>query len=392
MYDFTTLRPRRGMGAEKWSTFEAMDVDNPALVPYSVADMEFAAAPQITAAIQKAASFGVYGYTTADGPYRRAVCRWMARRHGWTVEPEWMFQTFGVVPAMNLAVHALIQPGEGVIIQPPVYPPFRRVVENTGRRVWENPLKLENGRYVMDLEGLEALAARPDVKLFFLCSPHNPVGRVWTRAELQAAADICARHGVTVFSDEIHADFVHPGHVHTPFAALDGPAAAGCIVGTSASKSFNLAGLATANIIVPDSGLRAALLDRQVGYTGEFTSYFGLAATRAAYEEAEDWLEELLAVIQGNYEYCKAFLIEKFPSVVTYPLEGTYLMWCDFRSLGLTPEAQEKFFLSCQLCLDEGYIFGSQGAGFERINLACPRPCLEAAMERLDKAAEGLPR
>ena len=163
-------------------------------------------------------------------------------------------------------------------------------------------------------------------------------------------------------------------------------------MGTSASKSFNLAGLATANIIVPDGGLRTALLDRQVGYTGEFTSYFGLAATRAAYEEAEDWLEELLAVIQGNYEYCKAFLIEKFPSVVTYPLEGTYLMWCDFRSLGLTPEAQEKFFLSCQLCLDEGYIFGSQGAGFERINLACPRPCLEAAMERLDKAAEGLPR
>lgn len=387
MYDFTTFKPRRGIGAEKWSTFERQNVDNPDLAPYSIADMEFLVAPEITAALKEAADYGVYGYTMATDAYREAVCAWMDRRHGWVVEPTWMFQTYGVVPAMNLAVHALTEPGDGVIIQPPVYPPFRAVVAATGRRVLENPLRLVDGRYVMDLEGFEALARRPEAKVFFLCSPHNPVGRVWTRAELQALADICAANGVTVFSDEIHADFIHPGSVHTPFAALDGPAARGCIVGTSASKSFNLAGLVTANIIVPDPDLRGKLTGKIVGYTGEFTNYIGLTATRAAYEQGAPWLEALLAVIRGNYEYCKEFLAEKFPSVVVYPLEGTYLLWADFSSLGLEAAELERFMTEHQLYLDEGYIFGPGGAGFERINLACPRQCLAAAMERLDAAA-----
>lgn len=387
MYDFTTFKPRRGIGAEKWSTFERQAVDNPDLAPYSIADMEFPAAPEITAALKEAADFGIYGYTVADSSYRDAVCAWMDRRHGWAVEPTWIFQTYGVVPAMNLALHALTAPGDAVIIQPPVYPPFRAVVTSTGRRVLENPLRVKDGRYEMDLEGLEALACRSEAKVFFLCSPHNPVGRVWTRRELQAAADICAANGVTVFSDEIHADFVHPGSVHTPFAALDGPAARECIVGTSASKSFNLAGLVTANIIVSDPDLRARLTGKVVGYTGEYTNYFGLAATRAAYEQGEPWLEALLEVIRGNYEYCKNFMAEKFPSVTVYPLEGTYLLWADFNSLGLEPAELERFMVEHQLYLDEGYIFGTGGAGFERINLACPRQCLTAAMERLDAAA-----
>ena len=291
------------------------------------------------------------------------------------------------IPAMNLALHALTAPGDAVIIQPPVYPPFRAVVTSTGRRVLENPLRVKDGRYEMDLEGLEALARRSEAKVFFLCSPHNPVGRVWTRRELQAAADICAANGVTVFSDEIHADFVHPGSVHIPFAALDGPAARECIVGTSASKSFNLAGLVTANIIVSDPDLRARLTGKVVGYTGEYTNYFGLAATRAAYEQGEPWLEALLEVIRGNYDYCKNFMAEKFPSVTVYPLEGTYLLWADFNSLGLEPAELERFMVEHQLYLDEGYLFGTGGAGFERINLACPRQCLTAAMERLDAAA-----
>lgn len=390
MYDFTTLKPRRGMGAEKWLSLEHSPAGSPNLVPYSIADMEFSTAPEITAALRDAAAFGIYGYTVADGAYLESVCAWMDRRHDWAVEPTWIFQTFGVIPAVNLAVHTLTRPGEGVIIQPPVYPPFRQVVVNTGRTLLENPLRVVEGRYEMDLEGLAALAARPDAKLLVLCSPHNPVGRVWTREELQSVADLCAANGVTVFSDEIHADFTYPGHVHIPFAALDGPAARGCIVGTSASKSFNLAGLATANIIVSDPELRDRLNSRTAGYTGEFNSYFGLCATRAAYEQGGGWLEELLSVIRGNYEYCQQFLNDKFPSVVVYPLEGTYLLWADFRSLGLKPDELEHILTRRQLYFSQGKAFGTGGAGFERINLACPRRCLEAAMERLDRLAADL--
>lgn len=387
MYDFNTLRPRRDMGAEKWLALEHVQVSDPDLVPYSIADMEFAAAPEITAALRDAAEFGVYGYTVADDPYREAVCAWMDRRHNWAVEPTWMLQTFGVIPAVNLAVQALTAPGDGVILQPPVYPPFRHVVRGTGRALLENPLRAVDGRYEMDLDGLAALAARPDAKLLIFCSPQNPTGRVWKRAELQAVADICSNCGVTVFSDEIHADFVYPGSVHIPFAALDGPAARGCIVGTSASKSFNLAGLATANIIVPDPELRDRLAAKTVGTTGEFNSYFGTCATRAAYERAEGWLDELLVVIRGNYEYCKQYLSEKFPSVVVYPLEGTYLLWADFRGLGLGADELEAMLKEHQLYFSEGKSFGTGGAGFERINLACPRRCLEAAMARLAQAA-----
>lgn len=395
MYDFTTLRPRRDMGAEKWLGLERSGCADPNLAPLSVADMEFRTAPEITAALKEAADFGVYGYTIGDHRYRDAVCAWMDRRHGWLIEPTWILQTFGVVHGINLAVHALTSPGDGVIIQPPVYHPFQAVIEATGRTVRPNPLvRLEGGRYEMDFDGLEALVKEPATKLMLLCSPHNPVGRVWTREELSRVAKLCRDNGVVVYADEIHFDFIHAPHVHTVFASLDQDTARNCIVGTAASKSFNLAGLATANLIIPDPDLRERIRRQATGYTGEYNSYFGTVATRAAYESGEGWLDELLGVIWGNYKYCKAFLAEKFPSVVVSPLEGTYLLWADFRSLGLGAEELERFMLEQGLFLSEGYHFGSQGAGFERINLACPRACLENAMERLDRGAAklGLPR
>lgn len=392
MYDFETVRRREGIGAEKWNLMNRLVGPIPEdMVPFSVADMEFQTAPEIMAALREKVEFGTYGYTISDEGYDQAVCDWFARRHGWAVQPEWLVQTYGVVPAMLFALYAFTRPGERVIYQPPVYGPFKKCIEGTGRVSAPNPLLLKDGRYEMDYQGLEALASQPDVTMLMLCSPHNPIGRVWTREELEKVADICLRHNVLVFADEIHCDFVYAPHKHTPFATLSPEAEQHCVVGTSASKTFNLAGLATSNIIIPNGELRAAFAQSVLNHAGQYINYFGLAATRAAYESGEGWLEELKAVLMDNYEYCKQFLKEKFPSVEVYPLEGTYLMWADFRSLGLEPEALEEFMVhKAGLCLDEGYIFGQEGAGFERINLACPKRFLVNAMEKLDKAAEEL--
>lgn len=391
-YDFETTRRRENMGASKWEAMKAAVGSVPEdLVPFSVADMEFLSAPCITEALHRAVDFGTYGYTGAHPRYTDAVCRWFATRHNWVVKPEWLVQTYGVVAAMGFALHACTKPGDGIIYQPPVYGPFRRSIEGAGRVAVPNPLKYEKGRYEMDLDHLETLCAREDVTMLMLCSPHNPTGRVWSRAELEQVADITLRHNVLVFADEIHSDFVYAPHVHTPFATLSEEAAQNCIVGTAASKTFNLAGLSTSNIVIPNEELRAAFAAR----AGHFVNYFGLAAVTAAYEEGAPWLDELKEVLRGNYEYCKQFLAEKFPSVTVVPMEGTYLLWADFRSLGLTVGELEEFMTKkAMLNLDEGYIFGEGGGGFERIVLACPRRYVEAAMERLDKAAEeaGLPR
>ena len=395
-FDFETTRRRTDMGAEKWELMKETVGSVPDdLVPFSVADMEFTAAPCIMDAMKRAAEFGTYGYTVADRRYEQAVCGWFRTRHGWAVEPEWLTQTYGVVPAMLFALYAFTKPGEGVVYQPPVYGPFLKCIRGAGRTPLENPLAVRNGRYEMDFDGLEALCARPDVTMLMLCSPHNPVGRVWTRSELERVAGICQKHSVLVFADEIHCDFVYAPHVHTPFASLSPDAARRCVAGTSASKTFNLAGLAPSNIIVPDPDLRSAFREAVMTHAGQFINYFGLAATTAAYEGAAPWLDELKTVLLGNYEYCKQFLAEKFPSVTVYPLEGTYLLWADFRSLGLDGKQLEEFMVRrAGLSLDEGYIFGRGGEGFERINLACPRRYLERAMELLDRAAAeaGLPR
>ncbi|NLF34802.1 MAG: putative C-S lyase, partial [Clostridiales bacterium] len=364
MYDFTTLRPRRGVGAEKWRGLIDAGLEDSALVPFSVADMEFIAAPGITAALTEAAAFGIYGYTMADDRYLAAVQSWMARRHRWTISPDWIVNAFGAVHAINQALHAFTREGDQVVIQTPVYNPFRTSVEGAGRRVAENPLRLTEAGYEMDFEGLAALLVQPETTMLLLCSPHNPVGRVWTRAELCRLADLCHQNHVLVFSDEVHFDMVHSPHRHTVYAALKDTAAQNCVVATSASKSFNLAGLATANVIIPNGALRERFVRAATGYTGFFNNYFGLTATRAAYETGADWLDALLPVLRRNFTLCRGFLAEKFPSVRVCPMEGTYLMWADFRSLGLTPEEQTRFMREdALLWLDEGRKFGAMGAG-----------------------------
>lgn len=387
MYDFETLRQRRGGGAEKWAALSASSYTDPDIIPFSVADMEFLVAPEIRDALHQKVEFGVFGYTVADDAYQSAVCQWMKSRHDWDVLPEWLVQTGGVVAAMGHAIRGLTEPGDGILIQPPVYPPFRHLVRRSGRTLVTNPLKWENGRYTMDFDDLEEKAKQ--AKLMLLCSPHNPVGRVWTRDELLKVADICNRHHVLVFSDEIHFDFIYPGHHHTVYATLNETCREHCIIGTAASKSFNLAGLATSNIVIPNEELRKRFFKQMFLEAGELNQYFGFAATRAAYEKGTDWLEELLVFLKENEVFCRTFLQENFPDVIVSPLEGTYLLWADFRSFNLEPKALEQFMIQeAALFLDEGYIFGPEGAGFERINLACPRRYLEAALVRLRNAAK----
>lgn len=394
-YDFTTLRSRLHMGASKWVPMEKAGVTDPNVIPFSVADMDLLVAPEIVAALQDHAAFGVYGYTGMDETFRTALTGWMERRHGWKVDPGWLVNNFGVVHAVGQAVQAFTRPGDAIVTQTPAYPPFKRIAEATGRTFLANPLRRTDQGYELDLDHLEGLCSREETKLLILCSPHNPTGRVWTRAELEAVADICRRHNVLIFSDEIHADFIAPGHTHTVLATLGEETAHRCILGTSASKTFNLAGLATATTVIPDQDLRRQFRARTDGYTGSYTGYFGLAATRAAYERGEPWLEALLVHLKGNFELCRSFLADRFPSVWTAPWEGTYLLWADFSSLGLSPEEQLRFMRDeAGLWLDEGTMFGPEGTGFERFVLACPRRHLELALERLDEAARrrGLPR
>ena len=392
MYDFTTLRRRRDMGAEKWAELDERQISDERVIPFSVAEMDLLAAPEFIQALREAADGGVYGYTAAHPADRQTAAAWMVSRHGWEIQPEWIVNTFGVVHAILQAIHAFTQPGDGVIIQTPAYPPFRSAPQATGRVMLENPLKaLGDGRYELDFDHLEHLCARPEAKLLLLCSPHNPTGRVWTREELGKVAEICSRHGVLVFSDEIHFDFVFSPHRHTVFADVDSH----CIVATSASKTFNLAGLSTAGIIIPDPQLRERFEQAGAAHAGSFNSYFGLAAAQAAYEKGGPWLDALLEHLKGNYRLAREFLAQRFPSVAVSPQEGTYLLWADFRPLGLTQEHLEAFMRrDALLFTDEGYIFGPGGEGFERLVLACPRKHLEQALERLDQAAarRGLPR
>lgn len=384
MYSFDKTTDRSNTGSSKW-LFAPEPVKNAGVLPLSVADMELPTAPEVTAAVCAAAEKGIYGYTVADDEYLSSVCSWCARRHGWRVEPDWILPSSGIVGFLGVAVRELTEPDDGVIVQTPVYYPFMMSITGNGRRVVEAPLINDGGRYSMDFAALEN--AVKDAKLLILSSPHNPVGRVWTRGELQRLFDICRAAGVTVIADEIHWDMLLPGVAHTAFGTLDG-AEKGCIMCTSASKTFNLAGLNCSSVIVPDAALRERL-DARLDREGSFgIPFFARVAVIAAYTRGEAWLDELLEYIGGNFEYLYSYMAMNHPSVVCARAEGTYLAWTDLRPLALGDiKEQEKLMTErALLALDEGYIFGSGGEGFERWNLAVPRSELVAALERFTAA------
>lgn len=387
-YDFDRVIDRQGTSSLKWDFGEKF-AGMSGLVPLWVADMDFEAPAEIVQALQARVAHGIFGYTLEPESYFDAAAGWLRRRHGWEVRREWMLPSPGVIPALVFAILALTKPGEGIVIQPPVYYPFPLRVSANGRRVVENPLKLSGGRWEMDLDGL-ARVVDEHTKMLILCSPHNPACRVWGRATLQALADFCFRKGIVVVSDEIHNDLVMPGSRHIPFASLSNAAAAHTVTLVSATKSFNLAGLGGSLTLIPEAGLRARFDAVQHAIAGGPANAIAAAAAEAAWRHGERWLEELLAYVQANYRFLAGFLAENIPMVTLAPLEGTYLAWMDMRALMLSDDQiREKLRREAGLWLDEGRKFGRGGEGFQRLNLACPRAILSDAAERLARAFRG---
>ncbi len=380
---FDELITRRGTGSYKWDEADGDDV-----IPMWVADMDFRTAPPVVDALRRRVEHGVFGYTLVPERYYDAVTSWFARRHGWTMQRDWIIYTSGVVPAVSAVIKALTMPGERVIVQTPVYNCFFSSIRNNGCEVAENPLLYDGGRYTMDYEGLERVAADPRTRLMLLCNPHNPAGRVWTRDELLKVNEICMRHGVTVVADEIHCELVYDGYRYTPFASIDGDCLANSVTCCSPSKAFNTAGLQIANIISADADVRRRI-DRAININEVCdVNPFGVEALIAAYNEGGEWLDSLIAYIRGNYEALTAFFADRLPAVKIVPMEGTYLVWADCRALGMTSDdITARLLDEGRVMVSSGTIYGAAGEGFIRINIACPR---ERMMEGLRRIANVL--
>ena len=357
------------------------------ILPFWVADMDFRAPATVIDALKARAEHGIFGYTQVKDDYFAVLQNWFRTRHDWTVERRELILTPGVVFAIATAIRAFTIKGDAVLIQQPVYYPFANMIRQNERVIVDNPLRLIEGRYEIDFADFEQKIIEHRVKLFILCSPHNPVGRVWTRAELEQIAAVCLRHNVIVVADEIHEEFVRPGFRHVPFASLSEEAAAITVTCTSPSKTFNLAGLQISNIFIRNTLLRRRFKE-ELGRTGyDEPNTLGLTGAKAAYEHGAEWLAQLLAYIEENHSRTKSFLAAHLPKVQIIEPEGTYLLWLDFRAYGLSDEAlNEKIIREAHLWLDDGPIFGAGGSGFQRINIACPWATLETGLQNLAKA------
>ena len=354
------------------------------ILPFWVADMDFRAPAPVIAAIKERADHGIFGYTQVKDDYFTVLQNWFQTRHNWTIERRDLIVTPGVVFAVAAAIRTFTNPNDSVLIQPPVYYPFANMIRQNGRTIIDNPLRLADGRYTIDFEDFEQKIIDHNARLFILCSPHNPVGRVWTRAELEQIAAICLRHNIIVVADEIHEEFVRPGFRHIPFASLSEETAAITLTCTSPSKTFNLAGLQISNIFIRNEELRRRFKEElsRTGYDEPNT--LGLAGAKAAYEHGAAWHTQLLAYLEENHVRAKEFIAAHLPKVKLIEPEGTYLLWLDFSAYGLTDEAlNEKIIRDAHLWLDDGPIFGAGGSGFQRINTACPWTTLEQGLKNL---------
>lgn len=389
---FDEVIDRKGTHSQKYDMKEAMG--KPAdILPLWVADMDFQTPETVREALAKAAAHGIFGYSDTDAAYDEAVCQWMSRHFGWDIRKEWLMETPGVVFAIALAIRAFTKEGEGVLIQQPVYYPFGNMIRRNGRRVVNAPLVFRNGRYEMDYEDLENKIRGEHIRLIIFCSPHNPVGRVWSIEELEKLARLCEYYDVIIVSDEIHCDFTYPGVKHHMLASLSDSWAKRVITCTAPSKTFNLAGLQVSNLIIPDERLRKAM-KTEMSRTGYSTlNQMAIVACEVAYRTGEDWLRELKAYLKDNLDYMTAFIKEKIPQIEVIQPEGTYLVWMDFRKMGMTGEELEDFLDNeAGIWLDNGTMFGPEGEGFARINIACPRATLSEALDRLYRATRRLKR
>ncbi|MEM0156236.1 MAG: MalY/PatB family protein [Thermoplasmataceae archaeon] len=385
-YDFDQVIDRKHSGSVKWDGLKDQ-FGSEDLLPLWVADMDFRSPQPVIDAMVSRADHGVYGYSLFTPSYYDSVIRWYRRRYNWEIKKEWIVYTPGVVSAISFAIQAFTSPGDKVIVQPPVYYPFFRSIESNGRFVLYNPLRLVDGHYEMDYEDLEDKVRDPRTKLMILCSPHNPVGRVWKKEELERLGNICIDNGIPVVSDEIHSDLRYPGVKFTNFASISDKLANNSITCTSGSKAFNLAGLQISNIIIPNSRMRQIFENSCATQGTLHPNYFAADAIQTAYDQCEDWLDELLEYISGNLSFLKGYVQEKMPWVKVIDPEGTYLCWLDFRAVEPVPTKLEKLMKNtAKVALDDGYIFRIGGDGFQRINLACSRSLLKKALEQISEA------
>lgn len=385
-YDFDTPIDR----THTWSIKHDFKKENGKaddILPLWVADMDFRSPDSVVEALKKAVDHGIFGYSRADESYFDAVVAWYQKRHHLTLQPEWMTCTPGIVFALSIAVRAFTQEGDAVLIQPPVYHPFSRAILRNKRTLVENPLVLKDGHYEMDLEELEQKVLDEHVKLMILCNPHNPVGRVWTREELTALADICLRHHVYVISDEIHGDFVWQGHEQTPYASISEEACLHSMMCTAPSKTFNLAGMATSNLFIPDPEMRRKFRLELLDVGQENMNRLGLFACRAAYEGGGEWLDQLIGYLAGNLALVRDFCKNRVPQIQLVEPEGTYLAWLDCRELGMTDDELMAFFSNeAKVWLDPGTHSGEQGSGFMRFNLGSSRSVIAQALDQIEAA------
>ena len=376
-YDFDKTIDRRATNSDKW------DSAPEGVLPMWVADMDFRTAPAIIDALQKRVAHGIFGYTRVPDAYYDAVTSWFSRRHGWDIDREWIIYTSGVVPAVSAVIKAMTVPGDKVIVQTPVYNCFFSSIRNNGCEIVSNPLRRTADTYEMDFDALERCATDPRAKVMLLCNPHNPAGRVWTPDELTRLGNICLRNGVTVVADEIHCELVYQGFKYTPFASLSDAFLHRSVTCVSPSKAFNIAGLQIANIVAFDNDLRNRI-DKAININEVCdVNPFGVAATIAAYNEGEEWLNQLVDYLHGNYEAMAEFCRRELPEFPITRLEGTYLVWMDCSSLGMPSDALEHALLDdARLWLNAGTMYGAEGEGYMRWNIACPRSVMLDGLNR----------
>lgn len=384
-YNFETLVDRSNNFSAKWSEMDKKYGSND-LLPMWVADMDFKAAPCIIDAMRERLEQGIYGYTTRPDSYNESIVNWAARRYKWEIKSDWLIFSPGVIPSISLIIQEMTDKNDKIMIQEPVYSPFNSVVKENGRELVISPLiKLEDGNYIMDYEDIESKIK--DVKMFILCNPHNPVGRVWTKEELQKLGDICLKNNVKVISDEIHSDIIFKGHKHVPFASISEEFAQNSITCMAPTKTFNIAGLQMSQVILPNKDdykiLDAAFARLDIRRNNAFS----LVATQAAYNHGEEWLNEFLEYIEGNMDFAIKYIEENMPSLKVKKPEGTYLLWVDFSEAGLSDEEVAKALVEKgKVALNNGVAFGVGGKGYQRINLACPRSMVEDGLARIKKA------
>ncbi|MEG2428347.1 MAG: MalY/PatB family protein [Clostridium sp.] len=387
-YDFTTVLDRTNTGSIKWNMMKEKKADvSKGVIPYSVADMEFKNPPEIIEGLKTYLDTYILGYQTAEPAFYQAVNGWTSRRYHWETKPEWLYTTPGVVNAFYNGVRAFSKKGEGVIVMTPVYYPFYGAIKKSGREIVKCPLLAVDGHYEMDFKRFEKLAKKSSNTLLLFCNPHNPTGRVWTREELKKLGDICLKYGIFIISDEIHCDIIMPGHEFTSFATVSKELEHHMMTCIAPSKTFNLAGLETACVIMENSK-QFEKLKVKMGQNAQEgrVNALGYRACEIAYTQCDEWLDELIQVIYENHLVLKDFMEEHCPRVVVGELEGTYLQWMDFRSYKWSRNEQERIMTEeAELFFDEGSLFGPEGEGFERMNLACPKSVMMEGLLRLEK-------